>query len=64
MFFLTFLNANIQFIKKELIWRIYITVEDTPITKKVKLINKRKFAKMAWNKNFVIFMVHIVTLKA
>ena len=33
-----------------------------PITKYVKLINKKEFAKAALDQNFEIFVIHIVFL--
>lgn len=62
--FLTLNNANIQFMEKELIWSSYIISKALLITKLVELINKKKFAKIAWDENFEIFGVYIVVLKA
>lgn len=47
MLFLTFSNANIQFVKRELIWRSYTIVEALQTIKQVEFINKKKFAKVA-----------------
>ena len=62
--FLTLLNTGVQFVEKELEWRSYITAEVLPTTKRIKLINKRKFAAAALDENVKTFVVHIVTLSA
>lgn len=51
-----------QFIKKELIQRNYIIAKALPITKRVKLIDKREFTIAALNKNAKIFVMYIATL--
>ena len=58
MFFFTFNNADIQFIEKKLIWRSYTAAEALPTTKQLELINKKKFAKVAFeeSKIFVIYV--------
>ena len=37
--FLTFSNVDVQFAKKELIWRIYTTKKALPTTRQVKIID-------------------------
>ena len=64
MFFLTFSNADIQFAGKELTWRSYTTAEALPITKRVKLIDKKKFAKAVLDGKFETFVVHVAALEA
>lgn len=64
MFFLTFSNAAIQFVEKELIWKSYTTAKALPTTKQVKIINKKKFAKAALDAKSEIFMIHVIGLKA
>ena len=59
IFFLTFSNANVQFIEIELIWRSYTIAENLPITKRVKLISKKKFAKPALDENSKTFVIHV-----
>ena len=58
--FLTFSNADIQFMEKELIWRSYTTAEALLTTKQVDFINKKEFAKVTLDKNseFLLFMWH------
>ena len=57
-------NANIQFLKKELTWKSYSAAKVLPTTKRVKLINKKKFAQTEINKQFETFVVYIAALKA
>ena len=64
MTFFTLSNADIQFAKKELIWRSYTAVEALPITKWVELINKKEFAKAALDEASETFVVHIAALEA
>ena len=47
--------------EKELTWRSYITVEAIPIFKRVKLIDKKKFAKAALDENFETFVIHVAS---
>ena len=60
--FLTFSNANIQFIKKEVTWKSYTTVEALPTTKRITLIDKKEFSKAALNENSETFVVYIASL--
>lgn len=62
--FLTFYNTDMKFLKKELEWRSYTTIEALPTTKRVELIDKMEFVAMALNKNAETFVVHIATLSA
>ena len=64
MLFLTLNNADIQFTEKELIWRSYTAAEALPITKRVELIHKKEFTKVALDEESETFVVHIIALKA
>lgn len=64
MFFLTFSDAGVQFVEKELRQSNYTTIKVLPITMKVKLIDKKEFASVVLNKNVKMFMVHVATLLA
>lgn len=64
MFFLIFSDTNICFAKKELIWKSYITKKGLSITKRVELINKKKFAKAVLDENSETFVVYMLMLKA
>ena len=61
MFFLTFSNADIQFVEKEPTWRTYNTAKALPTTKRVELIDKKKFAKMALDEKSEAFVVHVAS---
>ena len=64
MFFLTFSNVDVQFAKKELIWRTYTTKEVLPTTRQVELIDQKKFAKPVLDKNIGAFMMEISSLRS
>ncbi len=53
-----------QVMKKKLEWRHYITTEVLLNTKRMELINKKKFATAALDKNAETFIVYITTLSA
>ena len=46
--FLTFSNADFQFVEKKLIWRFYTAIEVLPTTKRVELINKKNSLRQRW----------------
>ena len=60
--FLTFSNADVQFVEKELTWRTYTTAKALPTTKRVELIDKKEFAKAALDENSETFVVHVASL--
>ena len=64
MSFLTLSNANVQFVEMELTWRSYITAEALPTSKQVEFINKKEFAKVALDKNFKTFVIHVASLNS
>lgn len=51
-----------QFVKKILKQRSYITIETLSISKKVELIEKRDFTSEILNENAKMFIVYIATL--
>ena len=59
MFFLTFSNADVQFAKKDFIWRTYTIKEALLIIYRLKLINQKEFAKTALNENIEAFIVYV-----
>ena len=63
MLFLTFSNKNIWFAEKELTWRSYTSKEALPTTQRVELIDKKKFARMALDKESETFEVYVAALK-
>lgn len=63
MFFVSFNNLNIWFIETSyLILKNFTILEALPATKKVKLIYKSEFAKVAQDKNTIIFVMNSDTL--
>lgn len=46
MFFLIFSKVEIDFAEKELDWKIYTTAKALLITKKIQIIDSKKFAKV------------------
>ena len=57
-------NANVGFSElKKLTWKIYTTTKALPTSNRVKLINKKKFAKAARYENFETFVIHIAALE-
>ena len=59
MLFPTLCNANVQFVEKKLIWRSYTSAKTLLTTKRMELINKKKFTKVALDKNSETFVVHV-----
>lgn len=58
MLFLIFSNANIQFVKKNLIWRSYILAKALFITKQIELTNKKELNKATLDENIEAFVMH------
>ena len=61
--FRVFSNANFQFNFEKFTWRSFTAAKVLPTTSRVKLIDKREFAKAAQDENSEIFIVHIAALK-
>lgn len=59
--FLFFSSTDIQFDTEELTWRSYTIAKALPITKKVELIDKHKFAKTALDENLETFVIYVAT---
>ena len=64
MIFLTFTNADIQFLKKKLTSKTYTITKALLITQMVELINKKEFAKAVFEENIKAFMVYISFLSS
>ena len=62
MFFFIFSNVDIQFAKKYLISRFYTAAEALPISKRVEIIDKKKFAKAALDENIKAFVIYVTVL--
>lgn len=59
MFFPTCSKIKVDFAEEELIQKTYTAVDILPITKKVYIIDLKKFAKIALDQKQEIFVVHI-----
>lgn len=64
MSFFFFSNINIQFSTERLICRLYTIIKALPTTRRVKLIDKMRFPRIALDKNSETFVVHIAALDA
>ena len=62
MLFLTLNNIDVQFVEKKLTWRSYTTFEALPTTKRIELINKKEFAKVAFDEKSKTFVVYVASL--
>lgn len=63
MLFFTFKNADIELAKKKHTWKSYIAIKALLITRQVKFIYKKEFAKTILDNNSKTFIIHITTLK-
>ncbi len=61
--FLVLSNADFWFGVEELTWRSYTIVEALPTTSRVKLIDKKEFAKAALDGNYETFVMHVAALE-
>ena len=62
MSFFTPSKADIQFVERELVWRIYTVAEVLPTTWRLEIIDKKKFVAAALKADVETFVVHIVAL--
>ena len=62
MSFLTLGNADVQFAKKKLTWRTYITKNALLTIYQVEIIDQKKFAKAALDENVRAFAVYVSSL--
>lgn len=60
--FLILSNANIWFDKKKLTWKSYTAAKALPIIKQIEIIDKKKFAKTAFDENIEAFLVYVTSL--
>ena len=60
--FLTFSKIDVQFVGKGLTWRSYTTAKALSTTKRVKLLNKKEFAKGALDEESKTFVVYVAFL--
>lgn len=59
---MTLNNRDVQFVKKELIWRLYTLTKTLPTTKQLEIIDKKEFAKAIIEQNIEIFVVYVTSL--
>ena len=62
--FLTLKIADIKFAEGDLTWRTYTATDALPISKKIQIINQKKFAKVALDPNQEAFVVYVATLSS
>ena len=55
-------NANVGFLDRKLTWRTYSVAKALSTTKKVQIIDQKKFAKAALDPKKKTFMMHITTI--
>lgn len=63
MLFFTLSNINIQFAENKFYWRFYPSAKALPITKFVKIINKKEFVKMTLDENSKTFLIYISAIR-
>lgn len=58
-------NRNIRFTEtRDLIWRIYTAAKDLHTIKRVELIEKKNFAKVALDENAETYVIYVAALSA
>lgn len=63
--FLAFSNADVEFTKRgKFIWRSYTNAKALSTTNRVEFIDKKKFAKVALDKNLKTFIIYVSALEA
>ena len=62
MLFLTLSKADIWFAERVLVWRTYTAAEALSTTRRVEIIDKRKFAVAVLNADNKTFVVHVAAL--
>ena len=59
--FLILRNVDVLFSERELIWRFYLAAEALSTTKRMKIIDKKEFAKAALDENVEAFVVYMIS---
>ena len=62
--FFTLSDADIDFPKKKLWWRLYTIKEALSTTKQVKLVGKKEFAAAGFDPGYETFVVHVASLES
>ena len=60
--FLTLSNVDTWFAEEDLIWKIYMAIDVLLTTKKVQIINRKKFVKVALDPNKEVFVVYVAII--
>ena len=64
MLFLTLSSDDVSFSEREFNWRSYTTAKVPSTTKRVELIDKKKFAKAVLDTKSDLFVMHVSALEA
>ena len=64
MYFFILSGADVNFLKRELWWRLYTIEEAFPTTKRVELVRKKEFADATLDPGHEIFMVYVASLES
>ena len=64
MSFLTLSGANVDFLGRELRYRIYTTKKVLPTTRRIEVIGKKEFAAAALDLEYETYIVHIASLSS
>ena len=59
MSYLTLNDADVNFLGQELWWRTYTTEEALPTTKRIELVDKKKFVAAAFDLKYETYVIHI-----
>ena len=59
MLFLTLSSADVDFLSRELRWRIYTTEEAFPTTRNIKLVGEKEFAAAAFDPEHETYVVYV-----
>ena len=62
MLFLTLSKADIWFVERELVWRTYTAADTLTTTKRVEIINKKKFVTVILNTDDKTSVMYVATL--
>ena len=62
--FLTLSDADVDFSGRELWWKTYIAKEAFPTTRRVELVEKKKFAATALDPKNETFVIHVASLSS
>ena len=59
MLFLILSSVDVDFLGRELLWRIYITKKALPTTRRIELVGKKEFEATALDSEHEIYVVHV-----